>query len=326
LPAPIDEGTSMTGYILSRTLWLLPVLFFVSLITFGLMHAVEGGPWDEERKLPPSVSENLNRRYGLDKPVWRQYADFVTNALQGDLGVSFQRQDRPVTAVILGGLRVTAVLGLMALALSVTVGVGLGVLAAVYRNRLPDYASVLLASLGSAVPAFVLGIFLIYVFAVKLHWLPTLGWDLRNGLVPGWLPAWKQAVLPVITLAALPTAYLARVTRASLLEVLRQDYLRTAYAKGLPRLTVLQRHALRNAIIPVLTIIGPLGAFLLTGSFIVEQLFSLPGTGRLFVQSVSARDYGMIMGATLFYAVVIAVANLAVDLAYAAVDPRIRYR
>ncbi|MPZ48617.1 MAG: ABC transporter permease subunit [Dehalococcoidia bacterium] len=316
----------MAIYALKRLLWLIPVLLFISIVTFGLMHAVEGGPWDEDRSVPAAVTENLNRKYGLDKPVWRQYINFVTNAVQGDLGVSYQRQDKPVTDIILSGFRVTAVLGLMALLLATAAGVSLGVMSALNRNRLPDYAGVLFASLGSALPAFVLGIFLIYLFGVKLQLLPTFGWDVRRGLIPGWLPPIEQMVLPVITLAALPAAYLARVTRASLLDVLRQDYIRTAHAKGLSRTAVLTRHSLRNAAIPVLTVIGPITAGLVTGSFIIEQLFSVPGTGRLFVQSVTARDYGLIMGTTLFYATVIVVANLAVDLAYAFIDPRIRYR
>ena len=317
---------SMAAYVFRRLLWLGPTLLFISLITFALMHAVDGGPWDEEgRRVSPDRIEALNRKYGLDKPVWRQYLDFLANAMQGDLGISFQRQDKPVTAIILGGFRVTGVLGGLTLGLASVTGVSLGVLAALHRNRLPDYAGVFFASVGSAVPAFVLGILLIYVFAVGLHWLPTRGWDLQGGLVPGWLPPWRQAILPVITLAALPTAYLARVTRASILDVLGQDYLRTARAKGLPERAVFYRHAFRNAVIPILTVVGPLSAALLTGSFIVEELFSLPGMGRLFVQSVSARDYGLIMGATLFYAAIIAVANLVVDVAYAAADPRIRY-
>lgn len=316
----------MAAYALRRLLWLGPALLFISLVTFGLMHAVAGGPWDQERPLPASAVENLNRKYGLDKPLWRQYLDFVSNALQGDLGISYQRQNSPVTGVILSGFRATAVLGLMALAVATCVGVGLGVVSALNRNRATDYGAVVFASLGSAVPGFVLGVFLIYVFCVKLHWLPTFGWEVNRGLVAGWLPPWKQAVLPVLTLAALPAAYLARVTRASLLEVLGQDYIRTARAKGLSGLTVFYRHSLRNAAIPILTVIGPVTATLLTGSFIIEQLFSVPGTGRLFVQSVNARDYGLIMGTTLFYAVIIVVANLAVDIAYAFVDPRIRYR
>ncbi len=316
----------MTSYIARRVLWLIPVLFFISLITFALMHAVEGGPWDSERKLPDNVTENLNRKYGLDKPVWRQYVDFAANALQGDLGISFQRQNKPVTEVILSGFRVTAVLGFLAISTAAVLGVTLGVLAALNRNGVIDYISVFFASVGSAIPGFVLGIFLIYLFSVKLHALPTFGWETKTGLIPGWLPHWKQAIMPVITLAALPTAFLARVTRASMLEVLRQDYVRTARSKGLANFTVLYRHSLRNALIPILTVLGPITAGLVTGSFIIEQLFSVPGIGRLFVQSINGRDYGMIMGTTLFYAVLIAFANLAVDITYAVADPRIRYK
>lgn len=315
----------MAAYVLRRLLWLGPVLLFISLVTFILMHAVEGGPWDGERRLPDETNENLNRRYGLDKPLWRQYLIFAGNALQGDLGTSF-RSNRPVTEILLSKFPVTASLGLMALLLAAGAGVSLGAVSALNRNRLPDYASVALASFGSAVPAFVLGVFLMFVFGVKLHWLPTFGWDTKHGLVPGLLPDWNQAVLPVFTLAALPTAYLARLTRASLLDVLSQDYMRTARAKGLGRFAVLYRHGLRNAAIPVLTVTGPIAAGLITGSFIVEHLFSLPGTGRLFVESVNDRDYGVIMGATLFYSIAIVLANLAVDLAYAFVDPRIRFR
>jgi oligopeptide transport system permease protein len=316
----------MAEYALRRLLWLLPLLVFVSLITFVLMHSVEGGPWSEERPLPPAVVENLDRKYGLDKPVWRQYLDFLANAVQGDLGISYQGQDRPVTEILLRAFRVTAVLGLVALAVATVIGVGLGVASATNRNKAVDYASVLFASAGAAVPGFVLAVFLIYIFGVQLHLLPTFGWDTRNGLVEGWLPRPEQMVLPVITLAALPAAYLARITRASLLDVLRQDYVRTAQSKGLGRTAVLLRHSLPNAAIPVLTVIGPITAALLTGSFIVEYMFSIPGTGRMLVQSINARDYGMIMGTTLFYTAVIAIANLAIDLAYAAVDPRIRYR
>jgi oligopeptide transport system permease protein len=316
----------MAPYALRRLLWLGPVLLFISLVTFALMHSVPGGPWDEDRSLPPSVIENLDRKYGLDQPLWRQYLTFATNALQGDLGISYQRQNQPVTDVILSGFKVSAALGLLALTIAALAGVGLGVLSAVNRNRLPDHLGVGFASLGSALPSFVLGIFLIYVFSVQLHWLPTFGWNTRQGLVPGWLPDWRQLVLPVITLAALPTAYLARITRASLLDVLSEDYIRTARAKGLPSFAVLYRHGLRNAAIPIVTLLGPIILALVTGSFIVEQLFSIPGSGRLFVQSVNARDYGMIMGTTLFYAVLVVLINLLVDLTYALLDPRIRYR
>jgi oligopeptide transport system permease protein len=315
----------MAAYILRRLLWLAPALLFISIVTFSLMHAVPGGPWDEDTKLPAPTKDALNRKYGLDKPVLRQYVMFLGNAVQGDLGVSYARQDKPVTQIVLSGFKVTAVLGLLSLTLATVVGVTLGVFSALHRNRLPDYAGVAFASLGSAVPGFVLGVFLIYVFGVKLHWFSTFGWDVKRGLLPGWVPPWQQLVLPVITLAALPAAYLARITRAAMLDVLSQDYMRTARAKGLPSRTVLLRHGMRNAAIPILTVIGPIAATLVTGSFIIEQLFAVPGTGRLFVQSVNARDYGMIMGTTLFYAAVIVIANMVIDVWYAFVDPRIRY-
>ena len=305
----------MFSYIVGRLLWTIPVLLFVSLITFVLMHSVEGGPWDREKKLPDEVVRNLNVKYGLDKPLYRQYGDFVWRALHGDIGISFQRQDTPVRDILLEGFKVTAVLGLLAVLCAVAVGVSLGVLAATHRNGPADYVSLLMASAGSAIPSFALGIFLIYIFAVKLQVLPVFGWGSP-----------KQAVLPLITLAALPTALLARMTRASMLEVLRQDYIRTARSKGLKTRSVLYGHALRNALIPILTAVGPLSANLVTGSFIVEQIFAIPGTGRLVVQSINARDYGMIMGSTLFYAAFISLANLAVDITYAVVDPRIRYR
>lgn len=314
----------MTAYIIRRLLWLGVTLLFISLVTFVLMHAVNGGPWDSDRAAPPQQIENLNRKYGLDQPLWRQYTTFLGNALQGDLGLSFQRQDKPVTDIILDGFRVTAVLGLLAFSLAVLVGVTLGVYSALHRNRLPDYGGVMLATVGAAVPAFVLGVFLKSVFAVEMGWFATFGWETSDGLIPGWLPRWDQLVLPVLTLSALPAAYLARVTRASLLDVLRQDYMRTARAKGLGKSTILLRHGLRNAAIPILTLAGPIMASMVTGSFIVEQLFAIPGIGRDFVSSVLARDYGMIMGTTLFYAFVVILANLAVDVSYAYADPRVR--
>jgi len=316
----------MAAYLLRRILWLGPVLLFISLVTFALMHLIEGGPWDEERPLPPEVIEQLNRQYGLDKPLWRQYLMFATNALQGDLGRSYRYQGKPVTPIIVSGIKVSGVLGVLALSLAVTAGVGLGVTAALHRNRPVDYAGVAFASMGSAVPGFVLGIVLIYLFGVKVHWFASFGWDVKHGILPGWLPPLRQLVLPLVTLAALPAAYLARVTRASLLDVLSQDYMRTARAKGLRGSTVLRRHAMRNAVIPIVTIVGPMTVALVTGSFIVEQIFSIPGTGRMFVLSVNARDYGLIMGTTLFYATVIVLANLMVDIAYAFCDPRIRYQ
>jgi oligopeptide transport system permease protein len=312
----------MTGYIVRRLLWLAPVLFFVTLITFVLMHMVPGGPWDtKNRPISPQLREQLESKYGLDEPVYQQFLTYSWNALHGDLGVSFQYQDRPVTEIIREGVEVSAVLGLMALAFALVVGVTLGVVAAVKKNSPIDYASVFLSTFAASTPSFVLGILLIVVFAVQLGWLPVFGWEKAWWLFPNW----KQAILPTITLGALPAAYVARITRASVLEVLDQDYVRTARAKGLHERLILGRHVLRNAVVPILTVSGPIAASLVTGSFIVETVFAIPGLGKQFVASVFQRDYGMIMGTTIFYAVVIAVANLAVDMMYVAVNPRIRY-
>jgi oligopeptide transport system permease protein len=312
----------MTGYVLRRLLWLAPVLFFVTLITFVLMHLVSGGPWDtKDRPISPQLREQLESKYGLDEPVWEQFLTYSWNALHGDLGVSFQYQDRSVTEIIREGVEVSAVLGLMALAFALAVGVTLGVVAAVRQNSPIDYASVFLSTFAASTPSFVLGILLIVVFAVQLGWLPVFGWEKAWWLFPNW----KQAILPTITLGALPAAYIARITRASVLEVLEQDYVRTARAKGLHERLVLGRHVLKNAVVPILTVSGPIAASLVTGSFIVETVFAIPGLGKQFVASVFQRDYGMIMGTTIFYAAIIAVANLVVDMMYVAVNPRIRY-
>ena len=307
-------GIAVTGFIVRRLLWLIPVLWFVATITFVLMHLVPGGPWDREKPLAPSVVQALNQRYGLDKPLHLQYLDFVSRALQGDLGVSYVYQDRSVTQIIRQGFPITAQLGVLAFIVSVTIGITLGTIAALRPNSWIDYLSIGFATLGAAAPNFVIGMLLIILFSVWLHLLPTSGWG---------TPA--KVVLPALALGIYPAAFLARLTRSSMLEVLSQDYIRTAHAKGLAYRLVIIRHALKNALVPVLTVAGPLTASLVTGSFVIENLFSIPGIGRLFVQGVFQRDYGLIMGATMFYAFVVAIANLAVDVLYAYVDPRIRY-
>jgi oligopeptide transport system permease protein len=304
----------MSKYIVRRVLWLVLVLLVVSFITFSLMHLIPGGPWDREKALPPQVIENLNRRYGLDKPFLVQYGNYVWGLLHGDLGVSYSFQDRSVTQIIMQGLPKTATLGLTAFAIAILIGIPLGMAAALRQNTVADYASVLFSTIFASIPGFVMGILLMIVFGVVLHWLPTGGWG-----------SIRQLIMPSFALAALPAAFIARITRASTLEVMRQDYVRTARAKGLQERIVLTRHILRNSLIPVVTIAGPELAFLVSGSFIIEQLFSIPGIGRLFVQGVFARDYGLIMGSILFYAFVVAVINLVVDVLYAAIDPRIRY-
>lgn len=304
----------MLKFTVRRVLWLLAVLLAVAFITFSLMHLVPGGPWDREKQLAPQVIENLNRKYGLDKPFLVQFGNYAWGALKGDLGVSYIYQDRGVTDILLQGLPRTATLGLLAFALAIMVGLPLGMAAALRQNSTVDYASVLFSTLFASIPGFVLGILLVLVFSVTLHLFPTGGWG-----------SWRQAVMPAVALAALPAAYIARITRASMLDVMRQDYTRTARAKGLAERVVLLRHILRNALIPVMTITGPELAFLISGSFIIENIFSIPGIGRLFVQGVFQRDYGLIMGTILFYAFAVALINLVVDILYAVVDPRIRY-
>lgn len=304
----------MLAYIVRRLLWMVPVLLVVTAITFTLMHLVPGGPWDRDKRLPPAAQENVERKYGLDKPVWRQFTDYLVNLAQGDLGVSYQQLNRPVRDIIWDGARVSGTLGFMALGVAIFLGVSLGLLAALRQNTIIDYASVTFATFGASVPSFVMGMLLLILFSAYLHWLPTSGWG-----------SWRQAVMPVAALSVLPTAYIARVTRASMLEVLQHDYIRTARAKGLRENVVVLRHVVRNGLIPVLTVIGPVAAALVTGSFIIEYLFAIPGIGRFFVTSIAARDYGMIMGTTLFYTTIVVTANLIVDILYGVVDPRIRY-
>lgn len=305
----------MAAYLIQRILWIVPVLVAVAVITFILMHQVPGGPWDRSKRLPPQALENVNRSYGLDRPLWEQFGRYALGLAQGDLGVSFRSNNRPVSDVLGDGIRISATLGLLALVLSTTAGVALGVAAALRRNSALDFASVAFATAGASVPSFIFGMLLLVLFTGYLHWLPSGGWGSP-----------QQAVMPVLALSAWPTAYIARVTRASVLDVLHQDYVRTARAKGLQEHVVVLRHMLRNALIPVLTVIGPVAAMLVTGSFIIEQLFAIPGIGRAFVTSIGARDYGVIMGITLFYTLVIVIANLLVDLLYAVIDPRIRYQ
>lgn len=304
----------MTGYLIRRVLWIIPVLFAVSVITFLLMHSVPGGPWDREKPLPASIVRRLNAEYGLDDPLPVQYVRWAGSMLTGDLGPSYRYRDRTVNDIVADGIGTTAQLGLMAFVLAVLLGIPLGMIAALRQNGLPDYAATLISIVGIATPSFVLATLLVALFSVTLRVLPTHGWD-----EPA---AW---VLPTVALAGYPIAQIARYTRASMLEVTRKDYVRTAYSKGLRERAVVTVHMTRNALIPVVTILGPLLAYLVTGSFIVELIFSVPGIGRFYVNGIFERDYGLIMAMTMLYAVVIAVLNLVVDVLYSYIDPRIRY-
>lgn len=297
-----------------RILSLVPVLFVISVVTFLLMHSVPGSPFaTEDKPLPPQVKANLEAYYGLDKPLITQYFSYMGNALRGDLGPSYLQRNRSVNQIIRQHLPPSAALGVLALAVALVIGVPIGVLSAVRQNTLTDYVGMFIAIAGVSVPAMTLGPLLIWGFALELGWLPVARWG-----------TWQQAILPAITLGLGSAAVLARLTRASMLQTIHEDFIRTARSKGLTEQRIVTKHALRNALIPVITVIGPLFAALVTGSMVVEQIFAIPGLGRYFVDSVSSRDYPVIMGTTLLYAVVLVISNLVVDISYHLIDPRMR--
>jgi oligopeptide transport system permease protein len=304
----------LVRYIVGRFLWIIPVLFVVTVLTFALMHSVPGGPWAREKALPPQTVARLNAKFGLDDPVYVQYIRWAGNLLHGDLGPSFKFADRSVNEIVGDGIGTTMQLGLMAFVLSVLLGIPLGIFAALGHNRWPDYLSTGISMVGVAVPSFVLALLLVLFFAVTLRWFPTGGWK-----------GPEYWVLPTIALAGFPIAVIARYTRASMLEVTRKDYIRTAQSKGLANQAVVSRHMIRNALIPVVTILGPTLAYLVTGSFIIESVFGIPGIGRYYITSISQKDYGVLMAMTILYAFAVAFLNLVVDVLYAYIDPRIRY-
>jgi ABC-type dipeptide/oligopeptide/nickel transport system permease component len=299
-------------------MWLVPTLLAMALVTFLVMHATPGSPLDPVAEganpLSPEAQKNLAAAYGLDKPLWEQFAIFVGKAVRGDFGNSFVYKTRTVREILVETFPVSLFLGAMALALAIAGGVSLGVLAATYQNRMWDYVSVTLATVGVAVPNFVLAVFLIILFSFVVPLFPTGGWD-----------SWRNWVLPTVTLALAPMGLIARFTRASMLEVIRSDFTLTARAKGLGEVPVILKHAFKNALIPIVTLLGPMFAAVGTGSFFVESIFRVPGMGRFFVLSMTGRDYPMIMAVVLSYGAFLAVMNLVVDLAYGALDPRIRY-
>ena len=307
----------MVQFAISRVLWLIPTLLAMALVTFLVMHATPGSPLDPVSEganpLSPEAQRNLAAHYGLDRPLHEQFVIFIKNALRGDFGNSFVYRTRSVREILADTFPVSLLLGSMALALAVAGGLALGILAAVYQNRSWDYVSVTLATAGVAVPNFVLAVFFIILFSFVIPLFPTGGWD-----------SWRSWVLPTVTLALAPMGIIARFTRASMLDVIRADYTLTARAKGLAEGPVIFKHALKNALIPVVTLLGPLFAAVGTGSFFVESIFRVPGMGRFFVLSMTGRDYPMIMAVVLTYGAFLAVMNLVVDLAYGALDPRIR--
>ena len=305
----------MLRFIGRRLLVAIPTLFLVITAAFFMMRAAPGNPFDMDRKLSPSIERNLREKYGMNKPLPQQYLDYVGGVLRGDLGPSLKYKDKTVLAILKENYPVSLRLGLSAILLAAVVGVSLGVLAAMRQNRSVDYGVMTLAILGVCVPTFVTAPLLVLGFASKLGWLPTAGW---NG------GALQNLVLPVTVLALPQIAIISRLTRAGMIEVLHSNYVRTARAKGLPEHRIVTRHALRAAILPLVSYLGPACAGLLTGSLVVERIFNLPGLGKFFVISALQRDYTVVMGMVIVYAGLILTLNLIADLAYAALDPRVR--
>jgi ABC-type dipeptide/oligopeptide/nickel transport system permease component len=347
----------MTRYIIRRILWSIPVILLLTFVVFSLMRIIPGGPFDfaGDRSLPRAVTENLKRRHHLEWPLLWQFGSYVLgDDLMGfipgceavlqtyqlgvsrglirlDLGMAMRQRGRTINEIVAESFPVSFQLGILSVALAVLIGIPLGTIAALKQNTWMDYSSSFLAIVGLSIPNLVLGPLLIYIFALKLNWFPVATWGAKPPFFLGLFPSRvdisfvAHAVLPMVALGTAFSASIARLTRASLLQVIREDYIRTARAKGLHERVVVVRHALKNSLIPVVTVLGPLFAAVVTGTFVIEQIFGIPGMGRHFVNSIGNRDYPLISGVTLVYAVILVFANLLVDLAYAWLDPRIRY-
>lgn len=305
----------MLKYIVKRIGLAIVTIWAVATITFFLMNMVPGGPFLSEKAISPQATAALEAKYGLDKPLLQQYFTYITDALQGDFGDSLKQRGRTVMSIILMKFPVSARVGGISVLVSLMVGVPLGSIAALKRGKFLDSLISVIATCGIAVPSFVICTVLMYFLGVNLKLLPTMG-----------LSSWKHYVMPVLALSFYPTAYIMRLMRSSMLDVLGQDYMRTAKAKGVSGILILFKHALRNAILPVITYVGPMLAYTVTGSFVVEKIFTIPGLGGEFISAISGRDYTLIMGTTIFLATLIIVMNVIVDIVYKLVDPRIKLK
>jgi len=309
----------MLRFIIRRLISLVPTLFLIVTFSFFIMKVAPGGPFSAERNPPPEVLANINKVYHLDEPLPKQYVRYLGNVLRGDLGPSFRYKDYTVNDLIGNTMPNSLILGMTALCGALVLGLLVGIISAVKRNSIADYASMSIAVIGISVPLFVVGPLLMLLFAVKLKWLPTSGWITgRQGL--------KTLVMPALALSLPYFAYIARLSRASILEVLRSDYIRTAYAKGLSYPVVLFKHALKGAMLPVISYLGPAFAGIITGSVVIEKIFLVPGLGTFFVQSALNRDYTLIMGTVIMYSIILILMNFVVDILYAVIDPRISYK
>ena len=301
-------------FILSRAFTGLFVVFVVVTITFFLLRMLPGGPFDEEKELPDQIRQNIEAKYNLDQPPWKQYLLYLKGLSKGDFGPSYKYVDRSVNDIIRETLPVSVELGLIGLFLSIALGSIVGIISAIKPRGLFDFFAVSTATALVSVPSFVIGAVLIYLFSVRFRIFPAALWGSPS-----------HVILPALTLAAGPAAYLARLIRASMLETSEALFVRTARAKGLSNFIVITKHILRNALIPVVTVMGPITAFLITGSFVVEHIFAIPGIGRFFVLAVSNRDYPLVMGITIIYTIILVLANLVVDILYVYLDPRIKF-
>lgn len=279
------------------------------------MHSIPGGPFAREKNLPPEIINNLNARYHLSDPLWKQYTDYILNLSKGDLGPSFKYDNLTVNDLIKSGFPVSALLGACAVVFALTVGSLAGIIAALNHNKWPDFAVMLFAMLSFSIPSFIVAPLLIYTFSLKLNWLPPAMWGTP-----------QQIVMPCLALSTGPAAFIASLVRSSMLEVLTTDYIKAARAKGLTERVVIYRHAFRNAVLPVVTYLGPLIAGVFTGSFVIERVFAIPGLGEYFVTSITNRDYTVILGVTVFYSSFLMIMNLLVDILYCFIDPRIKLR
>lgn len=304
----------MAKYFAKRVGMMILSMLAICLITFSLMHAVPGGPFTSDRKVAEEVEAALNEKYGLDKPLPVQFLSYMKGLLHGDFGPSYKYTGKTVNEFIENGFPVSCRLGFITIVFVLLASIPMGILAAVRNGKWQDMLIMAAATIGVTIPSFVIASILVYFFSYRLGWMPSYGLD-----------SWKGYILPVVTLGGYSVSYLARLTRSSLLEVMGQDYIRTARAKGLSEFKIITRHALRNALLPVITVLGPTVANLLAGSFVVENIFAIPGLGKYFVNSVSQRDYTTIMGVTIFYAAFLMAMVLVVDVFYCLIDPRIQY-
>ena len=307
----------MLKYSIKRIAGAIPTLLIIITLSFFLLHAAPGGPFDMQRAMPPQIKHNIEKMYHLNEPVWQQYGHYLVNILHGNFGPSYVYRGTSVNSLIAQGFPVDLIIGGFALLIALGMGIPIGIIAALRQNSGWDYGPMALAMLGISIPNFVVAPILILVFAVDLHWLPAGGWANGSPL---------HVILPTVSLAAPIVAYIARITRGSMVEVLNSSFIRTARAKGLPLRTIILRHAMKPALLPLVSYLGPASVGIITGSIVIEEIFALPGIGRFFVNGALNRDYTLVMGVTILYGMLIITVNLLADIIYGLLDPRIRYQ